>query len=110
VTAEVPLDLIIQEKKTSVEYIKDDELLTFAPDIIKQKGYAMENEQLVAFLKGVQQDFTKETTIIKAIIITGDGAEKPMGIVSHSIKYSPFWWLFNRDEDNWCLGRRLHPL
>jgi hypothetical protein len=88
VTAEVPLDLIIQEKKTSVEYIKDDELLTFAPDIIKQKGYAMENEQLVAFLKGVQQDFTKETTIIKAIIITGDGAEKPMGIVSHSIKYS----------------------
>lgn len=86
-TALVPLDIQVIEKKKSVEYIKDDELLAFAPEIIAQKGYAMTPEQLVTFLKEVQQDFAKETTLMRAVLIYGDGAEKNVGIVSHTIKY-----------------------
>jgi len=81
-----PLDLAILEKRAIVQYLSDEDLLVLAEAIAQQKKYPGTPEQLVAYLKTVQQDFTQERTVIRAKILFGSG-EQPLSIVSSSFKY-----------------------
>lgn len=86
--AAIPLDLAIVETKTQVSYLKEEELLGLAAEIIAEKGYAATPEQLTSYLMGMQNAFTKQTTAYRAIILHPGDVEEKLSVVTHSFTYS----------------------
>ncbi len=86
-TSKVPLDLAIIETQTQVTHLNEAELGAVLDDIIKAKGYTMMAEELLPFLNEVQQSFTKETTLTRAMMHMADGIDVPLSMVSHSLRY-----------------------
>jgi hypothetical protein len=85
--ASVPLDLTILGSTHSTAYATDADVQALVPAIRTQKRYAFTDEQLATYLKGVQQEFTLETTLVRATIVYADQHEEPLTIVTHDLQY-----------------------
>jgi len=85
--ATVPIDLAILGSRQTMEYTSDEYLTALVPAIRQQKGYAFTDGQLGAYLKGVQQEFTLETSLVRAKVVYADRREEPLSIVTHDLQY-----------------------
>ncbi len=85
--AAIPLDLAVLETKTQVSYPKEEELRGLAEAIIAEKGYAATPDQLTAYLAGVQNAFTEQTTVYRALILHPGNVEQKLSVVTHTLTY-----------------------
>lgn len=85
--ATTPVDLVLVDQESSVDYLQESDIKELAAQLIEQKDYAFTQEQLENYITQVQQLFSPKTTFYKATIYLSDSTQVPLSIVTHELTY-----------------------